>query len=143
MKTVALALTAAALASAAPVAAAAPRLVGRPAVTYTVSSDRTLGRFVTIDARVRLSRPFPNATEQHRYALVAAPRLRPGQRLADELFGGSPLGRLAHRRGAYYQAEAVQLQRRRGVRRGARWQIALARGNRIVGTIKTVTLRRA
>jgi hypothetical protein len=36
----------------------------------------------------------------------------------------------------------VQLHQRSSVRNGARWELALARDNRIVGAIKHVTLRR-
>ena len=89
-----------------------------------------------------LDRRFANTTEQHRYTVVAARHLVPGEILPDELFGGTALGRFSPRRGAWYQAEAVQLHQRRTVRAGARWQVALARGNRIVGAVKTVTLRR-
>jgi len=133
----------AALTPAAPAAAAPPKLIGTLALTYDIARTTDDGRFVSVGARVRLDRPFVNGTELRRYAVVAAPRLRTGQRLAGELFGGSALGRITARRGAWYAAEAVQLERRRSVRRGARWQVALARGNRIVGVVKTVALRRA
>jgi hypothetical protein len=42
------------------------------------STDR--GRFVSLAATVHLSRRFADSAEQHRYAIVAAPRLRRGQR---------------------------------------------------------------
>jgi hypothetical protein len=129
--------------AAAPAAATAPRLVGTPALTYTIASNASNGRFVSIGATVRLDRPFASRTEQHRYSLVAAPRLHTGQRLADALFGGTALGRVRNRPGATYQAEAVQLKRRRTVAKGARWRVALARNGVIVGVVKTVTLRRA
>lgn len=133
----------AALAPAAPAAAAPPKLIRTPVLTYDITSTADSGRFVSVGARVRLDRPFVNSTELHRYTVVAAPRLRTGQRLADELFGGSALGRIAARPGAWYAAEAVQLKQRRTVRRGERWQIALARGNQIAGVVKPVRLRRA
>jgi hypothetical protein len=44
--------------------------------------------------------------------------------------------------GAWYRAEAGQLRQRRSARAGDRWQVALARGNRIVGAVKTVRLLR-
>jgi hypothetical protein len=133
----------AAIAPAAPAAAAPPRLVGTPALTYDIAGSADAGRFVSVGATIRLDRPFVNRTELHRYTVVAAPRLRAGQHLADELFGGTALRRISARRGAWYRAEAVELKQRRSVRRGARWQVALARGNRVVGVVKTVTLRRA
>jgi hypothetical protein len=136
----------AALAAAAPAAqadAAVPRLVGSPQLTYSTLSDADNGQFISIGATVRLDRPFASTAEQHRYAIVAAPRLRRGQRLPDEAFGGTTLGRLGHRRGAWYAAEAVQLQQRRSVAPGARWQVALARGGTIVGLVKTARLRPA
>jgi hypothetical protein len=133
---------AAALAPVTEASAALPRLIGTPIVTYSVKSSAYTGRVVTIGAEVRLDRPFANPREQRAYTIVAAPRLRSGQVLADALFGGTALGRLPRRAGAWYRAEAVQLRQRRSVPRGARWQLALARGNRIVGAIKTVTLRR-
>ena len=130
------------LAPAAGAAAATPRIAGTPAVSYTVTRTAS-GPFVTIGAMVRLTRPFSGRGEQRMYSIVAAPRLRRGQVLDDELFGGSSLGRLARRPGAWYRAEAVQLRRRSSVRPGARWQVALVRGNRIVGSVRTVTLRRS
>jgi hypothetical protein len=54
---------------------------------------------------------------------------------------GGSLGR-ASRLGAWYRAEAGQLRQRRSARAGDRWQVALARGNRIVGAVKTVRLLR-
>jgi hypothetical protein len=98
--------------------------------------------FITVGATVKLERAFQSKAEQRRYSVVAAPHLRAGQRLPDELFGGTSLGRLPHRSGAWYAAEAVQLRRRASVKTGARWQVALARGNRIVGVVKTVRIRR-
>jgi hypothetical protein len=91
---------------------------------------------------MRLDRRFADSAEQHCSTIVAAPHLQRGQVLADELFGGGSLGRLPRRAGAWYEAEAVQLHQRASVRNGARWEIALARDNRIVGAIKHVTLRR-
>jgi hypothetical protein len=132
-----------AVAPVAQAAAAPPRIVGTPTVTAASVSSTGNGRFVSLGATVRLDRPFANATEQHRYALVAAPRLRAGERLPDALFGGSVLGRLGRRPGAWYTGEVAQLALHRAVRSGARWQVALARGNRIVGVVKPVTLRRA
>jgi len=133
-------LAAAALApAAAPAATTPPRIAGSPALTYAISSNTDNGRFVTIGATVHLSRRFADSAEQHRYTIVAAPRLHRGQRLADELFRGSSLGRIS-RLGAWYRAETVQLRRRRSVHAGDRWQVALARGNRIVGAIRTVRL---
>jgi hypothetical protein len=108
----------------------------------TVNHDVHGDPFVTIGATVRLERAFSSRAEQRRYSVVAAPRLQAGQRLDDELFGGSSLGRLPHRKGIWYTAEAVQLRRRASVKTGARWQVALARGNRIVGVVKTVRIRR-
>jgi hypothetical protein len=139
----ALALAAvAAVAAAAHADAAVPRLVGSPQLSYTIASDTDNGRFVSIGATVQLDRPFASTAEQHRYAIVAAPHLHRGQRLPDEAFGGTTLGRLGNRRGAWYAAEAVQLRQRDTVARNARWQVALARGGTIVGVVKTVRLRR-
>lgn len=98
-------------------------------------------RFVSLGATVHLTRRFRDSAEQHRYTVVAAPHLRRGQRLDDELFGGSSVGR-ASRLGAWYRAEAVRLRQGRSARAGDRWQVALARGNRIVGAVKTVRLLR-
>jgi hypothetical protein len=137
------ALAAAALAPVAQASAAQPRLVGTPVVTYSLASSAYGGRFVSIGATFRLDRPFANAAEQRRFTIVAAPRLRRGQVLPDTLFGGTALGRVRGRAGAWYRAEAVQLRQRSRVARGARWRVALARGNRIVGAVKTVRLRRA
>jgi hypothetical protein len=145
-KPVALILALAAVAAvpgAASAAAAPPKLVGAPILTYAIASNATNGRFVSVGAKVRLDRPFASRAEQRRYSVVAAPRLTAGQDLADELFGGTSLGRLSGREAVWYAAEAVQLKRRRSVSSGARWQVALARGGKIVGAVKTVTLRRA
>jgi hypothetical protein len=137
--TAALIAVAALAPAAADAEAAPPRIVGSPALTYTIVSNTDNGRFVSVGAIVRLSRRFADTAEQHRYTIVAAPHLRRGQRLADELFGGSALGRVS-RTGAWYAGEAVQLRRRGHVRAGDRWQVALARDNRIVGAVKTVRL---
>jgi hypothetical protein len=136
------ALAAAALAPAARAATAPPHLIGTPTVRYSIDSNTANGRFVTVGAVVRLDRRFADAAEQHRYTIVAAPHLRRGQLLADELFGGSTPSRLPKRAGAWYLAEAVQLHQRSSVRNGARWELALAHDNKIVGAIKHVTLRR-
>jgi hypothetical protein len=129
-----LALGATLLATAAPT----PQIVGTPAVTYKVVDGA-----VSIGATVHLDRTFTSTTDQRRYSVVAAPALTRGEKLADELFGGTSLGRLSNRKGAWYRAEAVQLKKRSSVKRGARWKVALARGGRVVGAIKTVTLRKA
>ena len=134
---------AASLTAAAQASAATPRLIGTPIVTYSIDSTAYGGRFVSLGATVRLDRPFNGAAEQRRYTIVAAPHLRPGQVLPDALFGGTALGRVRGRAGAWYRGEAVQLRQRGSVARGARWQVALARSNRIVGAVKTVRLRRA
>jgi|1185.fasta_scaffold533675_2 hypothetical protein len=140
MKLVPLVTTLAATAALAPAANAAttPQIVGTPSVSYKVVDGA-----LSIGATLHLNRAFTDATDQHRYSVVAAPTLKHGQKLADELFGGTALGRLGNRSGAWYKAEAVQLKKRTSVKRGARWQVALARGNHIVGLVKTVTLRRA
>jgi hypothetical protein len=140
MKTVTLALVGAALAGAAPATAAAapPKLVGTPFASYKIVDGA-----VSIGATVRLDRRFADTTEMHRYSLVAAPHLERGRRLPDALFGGTALGRFAARPGAWYRAEAQQLHKRTAVKPGARWQLALASGGRIVGVVKTVRLRRA
>jgi hypothetical protein len=116
-----------------------PHLVATPKATYNELSDAH-GTFVSIGVKVRLDHRFADGAEQHRYAVVAAPHLERGQRLGDRLFGGTSLGRLDGRSGAWYVAEAIQLQRRKRVAEGARWQVALARANRIVGVVKTVRL---
>ena len=140
MKTLPLALAAAALAAADPATAAAapPKLVGTPFASYKIVDGA-----VSIGATVRLDRRFADTDEMHRYSLVAAPHLVRGQKLPGELFGGTALGRFPSRPGAWYRAEAQQLHKRSAVKPGARWQLALASGNRIVGVVKTVRLRRA
>jgi hypothetical protein len=137
------ALAAAALAPAAGAAPAPPRLSGPPMLTYVIAHDTDNGRFVSVGALVHLDRRFASTAEQHRYTVVAAPHLVPGQALPDRLFGGTVLGRYARRDGAWYFGEAAQLHQRRSVRAGDRWQVALARDDRVIGLVKTVTLRRA
>ena len=140
MKTLTLALIATTVGAAAPATAAAapPKLVGTPFVSYKVVDGA-----VSIGATVRLDRRFADTTEMHRYSLVAAPRLKRGQQLPDALFGGTALGRFPSRPGAWYRAEAQLLHKRSAVKSGTRWQVALASGDRIVGVVKTVRLRRA
>jgi hypothetical protein len=137
------AAAAAALAPAAGAATAPPRLSGPPTLTYVIAHDTDSGRFVSIGATVHLDRRFAGTAEQHRYTVVAAPHLVRGQALPDRLFGGTVLGRYGARGGAWYFGEAVQLHQRRSVRAGDRWQVALARDDRLIGLVKTVTLRRA
>jgi hypothetical protein len=98
---------------------------------------------VSVGALVHLDRRFASTAEQHRYTVVAAPHLVRGQALPDHLFGGTVLGRYARRDGAWYFGEAVQAHQRRAVRAGDRWQVALARDDRVIGLVKTVTLKRA
>jgi hypothetical protein len=121
---------------------APPHLIDTPRTTYSELSDAH-GPFVSIGVKVRLDRRFADGAEQRRYAVVAAPHLERGQRLGDRLFGGTSLGRLAGRSGVWFTAEAIQLRRRKSVPDGARWQVALARSNRIVGVVKTVRLHAA
>ena len=137
------ALAAAALAPAAGAATAPPRLSGPPTLTYVIAHDTDNGRFVSLGALVHLDRRFAGTAEQHRYTIVAAPHLVRDQALPDRHFGGTVLGRYGPRRGAWYFGEAVQLHQRRSVRAGDRWQVALARDDRVIGLVKTVTLRRA
>ena len=137
-----LALAAAALAPAAGAAAAPPRLSGPPTLTFVVAHDTDNSRFVSVGALVHLDRRFASTAEQHRYTLVAAPHLVRGQALPDRLFGGTVLGRYAPRGGAWYAGEAAQLHQRRSACAGDRWQVALARDDRVIGLVKTVALRR-
>lgn len=111
-----------------------PPLIHTPIAEYAIVRD-----FVSIGVKVRLARPL---AERGRYSVIAAPRLRRGRELPDELFGGGSLGRLTGRRGVWYVAEAAQLRRRHTVTAGARWQVALARSGHVVGVVKTVRLRR-
>jgi hypothetical protein len=133
---------AAVLAAVADAATAPPRLIGTPSVRYSVTSNTSNGRFVTIGAVVRLDRRFASSAELRRYSLVAGTRLRRVRILPDELFGGTALGRLARRPGAWYAVEAAQLRKHASARNGSRWEIALARDGRVIGAIKHVTLRR-
>ena len=130
-------LTALALPLLAAATVAPPKLAAGPSLTV-----RATPQSVSIGAVVRLDRPFADRAEQRRYALVAAPRLHTGQRLPDRLFGGTSLGRLRNRPGAWYAAEAIQITPRSRVARGARWQVALVRGNHVVGGVRTVRLKR-
>ena len=136
------ALAAAQLAPAAGAATAPPRLSGPPTLTYVIAHDTDNGRFVSVGALVHLDRRFTSTAEQHRYTVVAAPHLVRGQALPDRLFGGTVLGRYAPRGGAWYAGEAAQLHQRRSARAGDRWQVALARDDRVIGLVKTVALRR-
>jgi hypothetical protein len=121
---------------------APPRLVGAPTVTFAIAHNADQGRFVSVGALVRLDRRFRTTAEQHRYTVVAAPRLVSGQVLPDRLFGGTALGRYAPRAGAWYAGEAAQLRKRRIAHAGDRWQVALARDGRVIGRVRTVALRR-
>ncbi|MBI5106991.1 MAG: hypothetical protein HZB46_18755 [Solirubrobacterales bacterium] len=118
-----------------------PRLVRAPKVdvrTVTAGGDS----FVSIGASFRLDREFSSDAERFQYAIVVAPHLRAGQKLPDELFGGTTFGRIGARGGHCFRAEAVQLRKRAKVRRGARWQAALVHRSTVVGPVRTVTLRR-
>jgi hypothetical protein len=136
-------LAAAAVAPAAHAQSSAPpRLTGAPTVSFVIAHTTDQGRFVSVGTLVHLDRRFRNTAEQHRYSVVAAPRLVSGQVLPDRLFGGTVLGRYAPRPGAWYVGEAVQLHKHRIAHAGDRWQVALARDGRVIGRVKTVTLRR-
>ena len=121
---------------AAALATAAFHLVGTPHATAQVVDGA-----VSVGVHVRLDRQFASRAEQGRYAVVAAPHLKTGQKLPQRLFGGTSLGRIGGASAPWYAAEALQLRKRAGVADGARWQVALVRSGRVVGAVKTVRLR--
>ena len=103
-------MTAVAIAMLAAGLAAPPHLVGTPHATTAIVDGA-----VSVGVHVRLDRRFADSAEQRRYAVVAAPHLQTGQRLPQELFGGTSLGRIGHREAPWYAAEALQLRKRASV----------------------------
>ncbi len=117
--------------------ASPPLLVGTPSVTYAVSKDRD-GSFVTVGTVFRTDR----ALDRAQYAALAAPALKAGLRVPDELFGGTTAGRVGRAAGHCYAAEAIQLKRRARVT-DRTWQLALVRDDLVTGRVKHVTLKPA
>jgi hypothetical protein len=77
----------------------------------------------------------------NKYATIAAPSLRSGQELPDELFGGVKPGTIGERRRHCYVAE-VSLLARRSTVSDPKWRMGLRRDAQVTGRVKRVTLRR-
>jgi hypothetical protein len=117
---------------------AAPQFAADPGVSFQIIVDRK-GHFVSLGAVVRLRHAL---TERQRrtFGLIAGTRLRAGQSVPDELFGGTTLGRLGTKGRHCYAAEVAQLRRHASVHTGDIWRVAFTDGRRVAGQVRSVTL---
>lgn len=114
-----------------------------PTLTYVITHDTDNGRFVSVGALVHLDRRFASTAEQHRYTVVAAPHLVRGQALPDRLFGGTVSAATpgATARGTSARPSSCTSAARSAPATAGRSR--LARDDRVIGLVKTVTLTRA
>jgi hypothetical protein len=122
-------------------AEAAPQFAAAPAVSFQIIVDSSKGHFASLGAVVRLRHKL---TEHQRrtFGLIAGTRLRAGQSVPDELFGGTTLGRLGTKGSNCYAAEVAQLRRHAGVHSGDVWRVAFADGQRVAAQVRSVRLVR-
>jgi hypothetical protein len=145
MKAISTILAVAALAalpasSGAAVPSDAPQFAADPGVSFQIIVDPK-GHFVSLGAVVRLRHAL---TERQRrgFGLIAGTRLRAGQSVPDELFGGTTLGRLGTKGRHCYAAEVAQLRRHASVHTGDVWRVAFTDGQHVAGQVRSVTLVR-
>jgi hypothetical protein len=119
---------------------AAPQFATDPAVSFQIIADRK-SHFVSLGAVVRLRHAL---TERQRrsFGLIAGTRLRVGQSVPDELFGGTTLGRLGTKGRNCYAAEVAQLRRHASVHAGDVWRVAFADGRHVAAQVRSVRLVR-
>jgi hypothetical protein len=119
---------------------AAPQFAAAPAVSFQIVVDRK-GHFASLGAVVRLRHEL---TEHQRrsFGLIAGTRLRAGQSVPDELFGGTTLGRLGTKGRNCYAAEVAQLRRHASVHSGDVWRVAFADGTHVAAQVRAVRLVR-
>jgi hypothetical protein len=129
-----------AAAGAAPASDPPPGLAAKPAVSFQVVVDDK-GHFVSLGGVVRLRHKLTDH-QRRTFALVAGARLRTGQAVPDELFGGTSLGRIGSAGRNCYAAEVGQLRRHAGVHSGAIWRVGFTDGTRVVGTVRAARLVR-
>jgi hypothetical protein len=127
-------------AAAAPAADPPPRLAAKPAVSFQIIADGK-GHFVSFGAVVRLRHKLSDH-QRRTFALVAGTRLRSGQAVPDELFGGTTLGRVGTAGRNCYAGEVAQLRRHASVHSGDVWRVAFTDGTRVVGPVRSVRLVR-
>jgi hypothetical protein len=125
---------------AAPAAGGAPQLAAKPAVSFQVIVDDK-GHFVSLGGVVRLRHKLTDH-QRRTFALIAGTRLRSGQAVPDELFGGTTLGRIGSVGRNCYAAEVSQLRRHASVHSGAVWRVAFTDGTRVAGPVSSVRLAR-
>jgi hypothetical protein len=115
---------------------AAPQLAAAPGVSFQILVDRK-GRYVSFGAVVRLRHKL---TEHQRrtFGLIAGTRLRAGQPVPDELFGGTTLGRLGTKGRNCYAAEVAQLRRHTSVHAGDVWRVAFADSKNVAAQVRSV-----
>jgi hypothetical protein len=118
----------------------APQFAADPGVSFQMVVDRK-GHFISLGAVVRLRHAI---TEHQRrsFGLIAGTRLRAGQQVPDELFGGTTLGRLGPKGRHCYAAEVAQLRRHASVHTGDVWRVAFTDGHHVAAQVRSVTLVR-
>lgn len=112
------------------------RIIGTPSVRYRIVKDARLGRYVSIEAVLRLNRS-PGSSSQR---AITAPTLRSGQELPQQIFGGATLRTLL-KDGPCYVGEISQLRQRTGVS-DRTWRLGLFSKGEVVTTPQRVTLKR-
>jgi hypothetical protein len=120
-------------------APAQPRIVGSPVVRFSrltrheaegMANKYIMGGVVRFDRRLSKT-----------YGVVVAPKLRVGQRIGDNTFGGSPPGHVGKTAKQCYNVEMIQPEPTHTPKRLARWVIGVVY-KRQVQSIKHVTLQK-
>ena len=118
---------------------AGPQLIGTPSVRYSFTRDKRLGRYLTVGAVIRTDR----ALDRSKYAVITAPKLKRGQDLPGELFGGLKPGAIGQKGKHCYEAEVVQDRQHKALNGDRTWRMGLLRrGDVYEGRLKHVTLTR-
>jgi len=119
---------------------AAPQFAAAPAASFQIIVDGK-GHFASIGAVVRLRHELTDH-QRRTFGLIAGTRLRAGQSVPDQLFGGTTLGRLGTKGRNCYAAEVAQLRRHASVRSGDVWRLAFADGTHVAAQVRAVRLVR-
>jgi len=116
-----------------------PQLIGTPSVRYMFLRKQGLGRYLSLGVVFRTDR----ALDRSRYAVIAAPKLKNGEQLPDELFGGITPGTVGRKGGHCYFGELIQDRQHRALNGDRTWQMGLLLDSKVTGgRLKHITLNR-
>lgn len=116
---------------------AGPRIIGTPSARYAFNkTDDSPSRFLSIAAVFRTDRVL----DRDDFATIAAAKLTTGQDLPRGLFSGTTPIRLGQASKHCYLGEVTQIARHTRLR-NRDWKLGLRDDGRIVGPVKTITLK--